>query len=152
MHLSVFDRKKKTKKNNLILGVWLFPVDCISSWVALQWPVCAYVFMCVWTGYRLPSEKRSWGNSQLPCIVAANTQSAQPGPPAGPVPPPCGHVLSIYLIFFVFLLLLLSVCSDNFDPALSVSSLHLLPLKNANQLTFVSLGAYKKRFKSENHI
>ncbi len=117
MHLSVFDRKVK-KKNYLILGVWLFPVDCIGSWVALQWPVCVCVFVCVWTGYRLPSEKRSWGNSQLPCIVAANTQSTQPGPPAGPVPPPCGPVLSLSISFFLFLLL--SVCSDNCDPALCI--------------------------------
>ncbi len=109
--------------------MWLFPVDCIGSWVALQWPVCVCVCVCVcvggWTGYRLPSEKRSWGNSQLPCIVAANTQSTQPGPPAGPVPPPCGPVLSLSHSFFFscspFVLITVTL--------LSVSSLHLLQLK-----------------------
>lgn len=110
MHLSVFDRTRKKQSDFWSVAVSSRLHRQLSSSAVTR--ACVCVRVCVWTGYTLLSERRSWGDSQLPCIVAANTQSTQPGPPAGLV-----HPLSLSL--------LLSICPNNCDPSVSVSSAHL---------------------------
>lgn len=152
MHLSVFDRKEEKKKNNLILGVWLFPVDWISSWVALQWPVCVCIYVCV-DRVQAALRETVMGHlsAALHCCCKYTKHTAWPSSwPCAPSLWPCPLSISFFLSFCfscsLFVLITLT--------QLSVSSLHLLPLKNANQLTFVSSGTYKKqlRFKSEKRI
>lgn len=118
----IWQERRRKKKHNLILGVWLFPVDCISSWVALQWPVCVCVYLYV-CGQGTGCPKRNGHGATLSCpalllqIHKAHSLALQLAPCPLPV---ALSSLSIYLILSVFLLLLLSVCSDNFDPTLCI--------------------------------